>query len=226
MMLQPRHVLHSSAEIPITFAVNKIGIASNCLSSKAALHGNQPPRLTAMLLSIRSNLMHWLVANCIVLMTKCPYVKCACFNTLLNVWQVLQGRVVESGTHSSLLAKQGKYASMWSRQANVDDASALEMLEKHDKQEWAGSSQDQKCFKNKWWQWWPSSWGSLVGLHRHRGKATVHARCKWIGKPQNLVQNLYNECCRKWTTQQFCELQDLMSYLNHSALCWAPFFVP
>lgn len=43
----------------------------------------------------------------------------------------LQGRVVENGTHSSLLAKGGKYATMWSRQANVDDSSALELLEDH-----------------------------------------------------------------------------------------------
>ena len=43
----------------------------------------------------------------------------------------LQGRVVETGTHSSLLAKGGKYATMWSRQANVDDSSALELLEDH-----------------------------------------------------------------------------------------------
>lgn len=39
------------------------------------------------------------------------------------------GRVVESGTHSSLLAKSGKYATMWSRQANVDDASSVELFE-------------------------------------------------------------------------------------------------
>lgn len=44
----------------------------------------------------------------------------------------LQGRVVETGTHSSLLAKGGKYATMWSRQANVDDSSALELLEDHE----------------------------------------------------------------------------------------------
>ena len=43
----------------------------------------------------------------------------------------LQGRVVETGTHSSLLAKGGKYATMWARQANVDDSSALELLENH-----------------------------------------------------------------------------------------------
>ncbi|KAL3136559.1 hypothetical protein ABBQ38_005805 [Trebouxia sp. C0009 RCD-2024] len=39
------------------------------------------------------------------------------------------GRVVETGTHSGLLAKGGKYATMWSRQANVDDSSALELLD-------------------------------------------------------------------------------------------------
>ena len=37
--------------------------------------------------------------------------------------------MVEIGTHSSLLARGGKYASMWSRQANVDDASALEVFD-------------------------------------------------------------------------------------------------
>lgn len=37
--------------------------------------------------------------------------------------------MVETGTHNSLLAKGGKYATMWSRQANVDDSSALELLE-------------------------------------------------------------------------------------------------
>lgn len=41
----------------------------------------------------------------------------------------MQGRVVETGTHSGLLAKGGKYATMWSRQANVDDSSALELLD-------------------------------------------------------------------------------------------------
>lgn len=44
----------------------------------------------------------------------------------------LQGRVVETGTHSSLLAKGGKYATMWSRQANVDDSSAIGLLEDHE----------------------------------------------------------------------------------------------
>lgn len=45
--------------------------------------------------------------------------------------------MVETGTHSSLLAKGGKYATMWSRQANVDDSSALELLEdnEHSKKE-------------------------------------------------------------------------------------------
>lgn len=48
----------------------------------------------------------------------------------------VQGRVVETGTHSSLLAKAGKYATMWSRQANVDDSSAVELLDdKRSKQE-------------------------------------------------------------------------------------------
>ena len=42
---------------------------------------------------------------------------------------LVQGCVVESGTHSSLLAKSGKYATMWSRQANVDDASSIELFE-------------------------------------------------------------------------------------------------
>ena len=37
--------------------------------------------------------------------------------------------MVETGTHSGLLAKGGKYATMWSRQANVDDSSALVLLE-------------------------------------------------------------------------------------------------
>ena len=39
------------------------------------------------------------------------------------VW--LQGRVVESGTHSALLSQGGKYAKMWARQANVDDTASL-----------------------------------------------------------------------------------------------------
>ena len=49
----------------------------------------------------------------------------------------VQGQVVENGTHSSLLAQGGKYATMWSRQANVDDSSALELFEdnQHTKQE-------------------------------------------------------------------------------------------
>jgi len=60
----------------------------------------------------------------------------------------LQGRVVESGTHSSLLAKSGKYATMWSRQANVDDASSVELFEdnQHIKHEWADNTAFGCCF--------------------------------------------------------------------------------
>lgn len=49
----------------------------------------------------------------------------------------VQGQVVENGSHSSLLAKGGKYATMWSRQANVDDSSSLELFtdNQHTKQE-------------------------------------------------------------------------------------------
>ncbi len=32
-----------------------------------------------------------------------------------------QGRIIESGTHSQLLARNGRYKTMWQRQATVDD---------------------------------------------------------------------------------------------------------
>ena len=32
-----------------------------------------------------------------------------------------QGRIIESGTHSQLLAENGRYKMMWQRQATVDD---------------------------------------------------------------------------------------------------------
>ena len=32
-----------------------------------------------------------------------------------------QGKVVETGTHSDLLARGGKYAELWARQASIDD---------------------------------------------------------------------------------------------------------
>jgi hypothetical protein len=34
--------------------------------------------------------------------------------------------VVESGSHSELLARGGRYADLWSRQATVDDVASLD----------------------------------------------------------------------------------------------------
>ena len=34
---------------------------------------------------------------------------------------LLQGKVVEEGSHFQLLARGGKYSELWSRQASVDD---------------------------------------------------------------------------------------------------------
>lgn len=34
---------------------------------------------------------------------------------------LVQGKVVENGSHSELLARGGKYAELWARQASVDD---------------------------------------------------------------------------------------------------------
>jgi len=68
------------------------------------------------------------------LLSKFRHALCTCRFSHLPGWQ---GRVVENGTHSALLSKGGKYATMWSRQANVDDASALELFDdnQHSKQE-------------------------------------------------------------------------------------------
>ena len=34
------------------------------------------------------------------------------------------GKIVENGSHTDLLAQKGPYAELWARQATVDDAAA------------------------------------------------------------------------------------------------------
>lgn len=38
---------------------------------------------------------------------------------------VMQGKVVETGAHAELIARGGKYANLWARQANVDDLAEI-----------------------------------------------------------------------------------------------------